>query len=177
MALAHTQMWTNPAKAKWHLNKALEIQPEYIPALLNLADLYRSEGQEIKANLYLEEALTGAPDSGIAQYSMALYQIRNKDYKAALKHLKLSTELEHAQSRYFYTYALALEKNNDIAQAIEVLKKAEQKWPNRFDILLLLVQYMERDGQTNASYAYLSKLSAISPNDPEVRKRVQALQK
>ena len=42
------------------LMNALKIEPNYVPALLNLADLYRRMGNEQKNRKYLERARADA---------------------------------------------------------------------------------------------------------------------
>ncbi|RLA44550.1 MAG: hypothetical protein DRR42_20340, partial [Gammaproteobacteria bacterium] len=69
--------------------QALRIEPNYIPALLNMADYYRGMGQEPEAEPLLKRALLVAPDSGAVQYSYGLHLIRKGDYDGALPHLKL----------------------------------------------------------------------------------------
>lgn len=154
------------------LNKALEIEPAYAPALLNLADLYRGLGNENKAKETLLQALKVAPDSGAVQHSFGLYWVRQGGIKKALNYLKAATETDDRSVRYAYVYGVALESTGDIDGAIDALKKANEQWPNQYDVLLSLVLYLEKADRASESLTYLSKLSAIAPNDPEVKRRL-----
>ena len=50
------------AAAESLLGSAIAIEPHFVPALLNLADLYREKGTEPEALALLEEAVRVAPD-------------------------------------------------------------------------------------------------------------------
>ncbi len=157
------------------LNKALEIEPDFVPALLNLADLYRGMGDEVKTKQTLDRGIKAAPDSSAIQHSYGLYWVRQGSLDNALPYLKTATEIEPSSSRYFYVYAVAQESNGQIDGAISTLEKANGMWPNQYDLLLTTIMYLEKAGRDKESWAYLTKLSAIAPNDPEVKRRVGAM--
>lgn len=150
------------------LNKALEIEPDFAPALLNLADLYRGMGDEVKTKETLERAIKVAPDSAAIQHSYGLYWVRQKKIVDSLPYLKAATKQEGRTGRYFYVYALALESVGSINDAILVLKQANDEWPNRYELLLTLINYLDQAGRGNESLLYFLKLSAIAPKDPSL---------
>ena len=152
------------------------MEPHYLPARLNLADIYRSLDNTLDEEIQLQTALNIAPDNAAVQHSYGLYLIRQKQTDKALGHLQRATEMQQSQPRYFYVYAVALESNNQLDSAIEVLKQADERWPNQYNLLMTLVLYLEKAQRQAESWPYLSRLSAIAPNDPEVKRRVQALQ-
>ena len=159
------------------LNKALEIEPDFVPALLNLADLYRGLGDEVKTKETLERALLVAPGSGAIQHSFGLYWVRQKKVGEALSYLKAATERDDSNVRYFYVYAVALESEGSIGDAILTLKQANKIWPNQYDLLITLIMYLEKSGKVSESWTYLPKLSAIAPNDPEVKRRIAKMKR
>lgn len=152
--------------------QALRIEPNYVPALLNLADFYRSTQRDEEAETLLLRALGVAPDSGAAQHSYGLLLIRKGDYSAALPHLKLAVEQTDAQPRYAYVYAVALDELGQPKAAVKSLVAATKRWPNQYDLLMTLVFYLEKTGNTDSIYQYISQLSAIAPADPAVKKLV-----
>lgn len=162
----------NTEKAIVAFKRALFIEPYYIPALINLADLYRSAGNEAKTQALLEKALSFAPDSGAVQHSYGLSLIRNKDYSGALRHLKMAFEQSDAQPRYAYVYAVALENQGRIDEAVETLLAANNRWPNQYELLMTLVIYLEKTGNISALYPYLSTLTAIAPSAPDIKRLV-----
>ena len=158
-------------EAAYH--QALRIEPNLVPALLNLADFYRSTGEEALVQPLLQKALTAAPESAATNHIYGLYLVRQKNYQAALEYLKTAVEAEDAEPRYAYVYAIALENNAQIEQAIETLAAANDRWPNQYDLLLTQVTFMDRTGDTESIYQYISQLTAIAPNSAEVIRFVQ----
>lgn len=154
----------NSERALSALNRALEIEPDFAPALLNLADLYQRMGDDVKTKEILERAIKAAPYSAAIQYSYGLYWVRQKKIVHSLPYLKAATKQEGRTSRYFYAYAVALENVGNINDAIVVLKQANDEWPNQYELLLTLIRYLEKTGRRSESQLYLSRLSAIAPN-------------
>ncbi|MEH6466699.1 MAG: tetratricopeptide repeat protein, partial [Porticoccus sp.] len=150
--------------------QALRIEPNYVPALLNMADFYRSTARDMEAETLLKRALSVAPDGGAVQHSFGLLLIRKGDYKSALPHLKLATELADAQARYAYVYAVALDNMGQTKEAAKTLKKATERWPNQYDLLMTLVLYLEKTGNTYSIKKYVSQLMQIAPTEPAVTK-------
>jgi hypothetical protein len=54
-----------------------------------------------------------------------------------------------------------------------VLAAAAERWPNQYDLLMTLVIFMDKTGKTDGIYKYISALTAIAPNSPEVKQLVQ----
>ena len=149
--------------------RALEIEPAFVPALVNLADLRREQGNEDEAERMLKRALEIAPDSGTAHHAIGLLYVRIRQLETALIELKLATELEDASPRYSYVHAIALESNGQKTAAIDVLKESELRWPNQPESLLLLVNYLDQEERTTELLPYLSNLSRIMPGNQAVR--------
>ena len=163
----------NPSAAEDAYKKALTIEPLYIPALLNLADLYRATNNEAKANPLLQKALNFAPDSGATNFSYGLSLVRQQKYRDALPYLKAATEQQDSQVRYAYVYAVALDSVAQTDKALVFLKEANETWPNQYDLLLTQILYMEKLNMTDDILLPLSKLSKIAPGSPAVQERVQ----
>ena len=153
--------------------QALRVEPNLVPALLNFADFYRSVGETTLEEPLLQKALIAAPESGAANHIYGLFLVRQKNYLPALEFLKKAAESEDAEPRYAYVYAIALENNAQIEQAIEALVAANDRWPNQYDLLLTQVTFMDRIGDTESIYQYISRLTAIAPNSADVTKFVQ----
>lgn len=125
-------------QAKKLLKEALEIEANYLPANLNLADIYRIQGLEKKVFNTLKKTLTFAKDYSIVYYSIALHYLRINKVSQAIKYLKISISKKDANALNFYVYALALLKNNQIEKAKEILTKSLEKWPKAQNNLILL---------------------------------------
>ena len=58
-------------------------------------------------------------------------------------------------------------------QRLQVLEKANERWPNQYDLLMTLAIYLEKAGDKQSIYEYLSALTAIAPNAPDVKQLVK----
>ena len=163
----------NLVAAERAYKRALQIAPGYVPAMLNLADYYRALGREQDVEPLLLEALQVAPDSGAANHSYGLYLIRRQDYDTAIEYLGRALDQVDAQPRFAYVYAIALESLGNLSGAIDVLKDANSRWQNQYDLLMTQVVFMEKSGNTAGILTYISALSAIAPGNPEVKALVQ----
>jgi tetratricopeptide (TPR) repeat protein len=156
--------------------QALEIEPAYVPAMVNLADWYRSQGKEAEAGEMLTRAVAIAPESAMAQHALGLQLVRSRKYDKALSHLQLATEQEDSQPRYHYVYAVALESQGQLEKSIQSLAKAVEQWPNQYDLLFTLINFMEKQGRLAETGEYISQLSRIAPASPQVKNLVARFQ-
>jgi predicted CXXCH cytochrome family protein len=162
----------NLDQAERAYRQALKIEPAYVPALLNLAEFYRSSNRPTEEQPLLLKAVSIAPDSGAAQHSLGLFFVRRQDYAYAMQHLKLATMQNDAAPYYSYVYSVALENQGQIDEAISSLKSADERWPNQYEILMTLILYLEKNHNEQQVLPYLSKLSAIAPSAPAVQQLV-----
>jgi tetratricopeptide (TPR) repeat protein len=156
--------------------QALEIEPAYVPAMVNLADWYRSQAKEAEAGAMLARSVAVAPDSAMAQHALGLHFVRLKQFDNALLHLQEATGLQGSQPRYSFVYAIALESRGQVDLSIQFLVNAVEQWPNQFDLLFTLVSYMEKQGRLSETGGYISQLSRIAPASPQVQNLVARFQ-
>jgi len=156
--------------------QALRIEPAYVPAMVNLADWYRSQGKETEAGEMLARAIAIAPDSAMAQHALGLHLVRLRQYGKALSYLQLATELDESQPRYHYVYAVALENQGQLEKSIQALAKAVERWPNQYELLFTLVNFMDKQGRLAETGEYISQLSRIAPASPQVKNLVARFQ-
>ena len=147
---------------------ALKIEPSYVPAMINLADLYRAQNKELESGRLLKKAVVIASESAMPHHALGLHYVRLQQYQAALGHLAKATQLDGALPRYSFVYAVALDNQGQKTKAIEVLERAVVKWPNQYDLLITLVNLMEQDGRLNEAGTYISQLSKLAPSAPQV---------
>ena len=162
----------NQMKSEQAYKSALIVEPDYIPAILNLADLYRATDREELAVPLLQRALRVAPDSGAAQFSYGLSLIRQRRYEEAIPYLAAATDRLDSQPRYAYVYAVALDSVSETGKALVFLKQANQDWPNQYDLLLTEIRFMEKLSVTTGILELISKLSQIAPGSPEVERLI-----
>jgi tetratricopeptide (TPR) repeat protein len=86
---------------------ALKLDPRFVPAWANLADLRRLQGRETEAEATLREGLKLAPDAAALHHSLGLSLVRQQRKAEALLELKRATDLEPGNVRYQYVYEIA----------------------------------------------------------------------
>ena len=158
-----------PILAEQAFNKALEIEPSFVPALINLADLYRSFGSEGEAQALLLKALDVAPDSANTNHAYGLYLVRVGNQDDSLKYLEAATRQQDAHPRHVYVYAIALDSRGQTDKAMQLIEQSSRRWVNNIDLYFLQVSYMDKTGNTAGIHRYLSTLVSIASNNPQVR--------
>jgi Flp pilus assembly protein TadD len=155
-----------PQVAEGAYRQAILLDPRFVPAYANLADLYRTQGRESDAESTLQTGLAAAPDSADLHHALGLTQVRAKRLDEAIVELKRATELAPANGRYAYVYAIALDSAGRTADAVSVLEDAADRDQGDRDILVALVQYHAKLGNRDSAFAWLAKLDAAAPDDP-----------
>src|SRR5439155_10500998 len=78
-------------EAEREYRTALRLDPNFIPALVNLADLDRTLGQDEEGAELVRKAM--APDNADVRYALGLFLVRKRDYAGALDLLRRAHEL------------------------------------------------------------------------------------
>ena len=145
--------------------RALELDPTYVAASVNLADLLRGLGQEREAEAVLREAVKSDPSAAGALHALGLSLVRQKRGQEAIAALGQAARLAPADPRFAYVYAVALHDSGRRAEAMKTLEAAIARHPYDREILLALVSY-ERESGNLAQAARRAKLVAeLEPDD------------
>ena len=156
---------------------ALRLSPQYVPAAINLADLYRSLGRDRDSEDVLRAAITAAPQDAGLHYSLGLALVRQKQSAEALEQLHKAAELDRAQARYTYVYAVALHSAGRGNEAIAALKENLVRHPNDRDTLLALINFSRESGDVSSALEYAERLELIAPNAPGLTSLIQDLRR
>lgn len=100
---------------------ALELNPRWVPALVNLADLYRVMGRDADGGELLNRALDLVGDSPDVLLANALWLVRQDRSGEALPQLDRARRLAPEVPRYSYVYAVALHSAGRSELALDVL--------------------------------------------------------
>ncbi|MFT5483194.1 MAG: tetratricopeptide (TPR) repeat protein [Halieaceae bacterium] len=149
--------------------QALRLDDRFLPALLNLADLYRAKGEDWRVRPLLSKALKIEPAYADAHYAMGLLLVRQKRYEQALEYLAEAARLQPSQSQYSYVYAVALNSNGRSAEAVKVLENAVSHRPEDVQLLVSLAQFLHEQGQRGDAAKVVAKLQLIAPRDRRVQ--------
>jgi len=105
-------------------NQALKIDPRFVPAMLNLADLYRAEKRDAEAEALLRRAISLEPANADAGYALALAQIRLGRRDEAAQSLRTVLGKAPRDANAAYALGLLAEAAGRLDEAAAVLDKA-----------------------------------------------------
>jgi Flp pilus assembly protein TadD len=167
LGLLYTQMGrVNDAERE--LQTALHLDSSYVPAMVNLADLYRIQHREAEAQNVLEKAIAVAPTAAEPIHALGLLKARLGQQREALDLFAKAAMLQPATARYAYVYGVALHSYGEVEKAIAVLKKAHDARPTDRDVLIGLITFQRDKGDFRAAASYADKLLQLSPDDTQV---------
>jgi len=145
-------------KAEQRYKTALKVDPSFVPAMVNLADLYRQTQRDVQATDLLLTAVKVMPENAMAQFSLGLQQVRQKNMAVAVKHLRIAANLSPNLAYYHYVYAVALDTTGDTLKAIQVLENALLINPNDQQLISSLISYYQKIGNTDKVQHYMKKI-------------------
>jgi tetratricopeptide (TPR) repeat protein len=156
-------------KAEVAYHAALELEPTFTQAAVNLADLYRIQGRDADGEKMLRQALTVDPHSATAHHALGLSLIRQKRLPEAMTALAEAVRLDAGNPRYGYVYAVALNSVGQGEPAIQMLETVLAKHPNDRDTLMALAAFQRDADRFDAAREYARRLAQLEPDNPEVR--------
>ena len=154
---------------------ALRLSPQYTPAAINLADLYRQARRDSEGEAVLRNALAAAPRDAAIRHALGLVLTRLKRPDEALAEFRKATEFDPGSSQSAYVYAVALHSGGRRDEAMMVLKAALAKHPGNREILSALFAFSRQAGDTTAALGYAEQLATITPDDPNLARAIQEL--
>ena len=166
-----------PAGAEAEYRTALRLDPGFVPALANLADIDRMRGQDKQGAALLREALAIEPENADVRHSLGLLLIRQHSYSEALDELRRASDLAPDNVRYAYVYAIALNSAGATVEATALLERMHQRHPTDRDVLVALVSIARDKGDFARALRYAHDLASQYPGDMEVRALVMELEK
>ncbi|MFA6311433.1 MAG: multiheme c-type cytochrome [Sterolibacterium sp.] len=130
--------------AEREFRTAIELDPNYLLASINLADLFRSLGREADVEATMRQALTHAPRTAMLHHVLGLSLVRQKRMKEALAELRRASILDRDDMRFAYVYAVALHDAGKPAEAIRLLKQSIRRAPGNAMLRQALLSFEGR---------------------------------
>ena len=155
--------------------EALYLNPQLIPAYLNLADLLRGQSRDEDARKMLLQALMVAPEHGPTLHALGLLETRSGQSELALKYLQQAAELETEGTRHRFVYAIALHDLGQPAEAVVQLQKLLRSVPQSEEVLLALTNYSAELGQREKARGYANTLTQIAPGNRSYQELLESL--
>ena len=155
--------------------KAIKLQPQFVPAYINFAQMLKNLSREKEAANTLTAGIQQVPESASLYHALGLSQIRQKEVNSALQSLGKAAALDADNNRYQYVYAVALQSVGKVNLALEILLKTHDAHPYDTDVLYTLVTFSRDAGRRKEALSYANKLQALVPGNPDIEKLVQQL--
>jgi tetratricopeptide (TPR) repeat protein len=141
--------------------KAIELEDIFVPAYVNLADLYRAQQKETDAYKVLLKARHTAADNADVRHALGLLLVRQQKTDKAVVELEAAARLAPENARYIYVYAVALNSTGLADEAIKQLQIAHDRFPANVEILQALIAFNRDAGNAFAADRYMKKLNNI----------------
>lgn len=134
LALARGQL--DIAQKEYEL--ARTRNPSFVPAYVNLADLYRARGMDSEGEKVLRAALEIVPGQPDVRHALGLLMVRLDRLDEALIELEFAAQERPDNPRYAYVFAVALHTAGKTTRARSVLGKASAEHPADRDLRAFL---------------------------------------
>ncbi|MCX7173855.1 MAG: multiheme c-type cytochrome [Proteobacteria bacterium] len=129
------------AAAEGAFRTAIELDRSYLPATINLADLYRSLGREADSEAALRQALAHSPRAAMLHHVLGLSLVRQMRKPEALAELRLAASMDRGNVRFGYIYAIALHDAGKVKEAIGQLRQSLARAPRNAVIRAALREF------------------------------------
>jgi tetratricopeptide (TPR) repeat protein len=129
------------AGAEASLQRALKIAPRYLPAMLNLADVYRARNRDDLGEPLLRDALGAYPESGDVRHMLGLLYVRTNRLATSVPLFEQATRLAPDNAQYALVYGLALIETGRKPAGLKVLQAAAKRFPGNAQIQQALTAY------------------------------------
>ncbi len=151
--------------------QALEIDPEYAEAMVQLADASRQRFEVTKDSIWLEHgadyarrAIDVAPDLPAAHLAAGRFALDTGSHQAAVEHLKRTLALDPLNIHAYVYLADAYEATGDSEQAEETLERAVRTGPQEWGTYQELGRlYFER-GEWERAAGYFRRVVELLPD-------------
>jgi Flp pilus assembly protein TadD len=116
----------HPAYAEAALLEALQIEPENLVAMSNLANLYEEQGLQESAARYRERVQSHRMRNPYYRYSLANEAFADGDYRASIAHLKYALRHQEYDPRFYSLMSMNYLMMGDRDESTKWMKKAEE---------------------------------------------------
>jgi tetratricopeptide (TPR) repeat protein len=151
-------------EAERGLEAALALDPGFVPAYVNLADLQRETARDADSERTLRRGLEQAGEHAALRHSLGLALVRLGRQEAALAEFERAAQLEPEDARYAYVHAVALHSAGRVADARRELDRALARHPDDRDLLMAAAIY----GGAEHGEKYARRLAERYRGDPAI---------
>ncbi|QNK00133.1 tetratricopeptide repeat protein [Dyella telluris] len=163
------------AAAEQAFRQALKLQSDFVPAYVNLSDMYRGLGREDEAEKVIDDGLKAVPGNANLLHAKGLALVRQNQSGEALTWLERAHRAEPANARFAYVYGVALHSAGQGAQALKVWEESLKTAPYDPSLLFALAGAERDAGDKDKARGYAERLVAVAPSSREAHELLQSL--
>jgi tetratricopeptide (TPR) repeat protein len=153
--------------AQAQFKSSIRMDPGFVPAYVNLADLMRAQGLDADGERVLREGLKQVPRSAVMHHTLGLALIRQKHNTEALAELQRAAQLAPSDARFAYVYAVGLHSAGKSHAAITEVDRALTLHPDDRDLLIAAATFRRELGDVAGARRYGKRLYERYPDDPD----------
>ena len=154
---------------------ALEMDPAFMPASINLSNLLNQMGRNPEAEKVLEDAVARNPREGELHYSLGLVRAELNQLAAAAESLGQAADLLPDRPRIRYNYALALQQLDRRPEAERQLLESYRVGPNDPSVVQALAIFYAQDEDWDDALEWAERLAAMVPGDSGAREFLEGV--
>ncbi|MFM7434301.1 MAG: tetratricopeptide repeat protein [Gammaproteobacteria bacterium] len=181
--LSRAEPWLNIANLKLSrgdmvgaesdLRQAIAVEPRFVPAWVNLADVLRAAGRDAEAETLLRDAMRrdalkrNATVPALRE-ALGFVLVRQGRKAEAMREFEAAYRAAPETPRFRYVYALALHDAGQVKQSLGLLEEGLGRRYDR-DSLLAVAAFARDAGDNSTAERALQRLRAVNPGDPALR--------
>ena len=148
---------------------ALEREPGFTPASINLANLLNGLGRNPEAERVLTDAIRRNGAEGELYYSLGLLQGEMNRMAAATANLEIAADLLPGRPRVRYNYGLALQRLGRRAEAEAQFLESYRVGPDDPSVVQALAIFYAQDARWDEALEWAERLVEMVPDEPGAR--------
>jgi tetratricopeptide (TPR) repeat protein len=164
----HAEMGDRRKAIFWYL-EAIQMDPGFSPALVNLAALFDKEGDRDKADLYLLKAMEANPADAHVNLNMGIYCLRKGLGEKAIDFLLKSATQGEVRGQALMYLGIAYKQKGWLAQAAGCFQEAAILNPKDLRPRLHLIEVFARIGHETSARREAAEVVRIIDRDERLR--------
>ncbi|MEE8478128.1 MAG: tetratricopeptide repeat protein, partial [Gemmatimonadales bacterium] len=152
-----------PESAEAAYREAISVDVEWLPAYVNLADLFRAQGRDGEAVEVLRQALGEVDEAPAIRHALGLLLVRTGRMEEALVELQFAAEAAPNQVRFGYVYGVALSGADRTDEAVAVFEEGLRIHPRDRELLFALAVLYRDLGDVRNGRRIALRLKSVEP--------------
>jgi tetratricopeptide (TPR) repeat protein len=152
-----------PESAEAAYREAISVDAQWLPAYVNLADLYRAQGREGEAEEVLRQALGEVDEAPAIHHALGLLLVRTGRMEEALVELRFAADAAPDQARFGYVYGVALNGADRADEAVAVFEEGLRTHPRDRELLFALAVLYRDLGDISNGRRIALRLKDVEP--------------